>query len=45
MHRSDGSLIRLSTPLAQGESMETAQQVLLSFAGDIVPMINTYVPR
>jgi EpsI family protein len=45
MHRSDGSLIRLSTPLAQGESIESAQQVLLSFAGDIVPMINAYVPR
>jgi EpsI family protein len=45
MHRSDGSLIRLSTPLAQGESIDSAQQVLLPFAGDIVPMINTYVPR
>jgi EpsI family protein len=45
MHRSDGSLIRLSTPLAQGEDIEAAQRVLLSFAEGIVPMMNTYVPR
>jgi EpsI family protein len=45
MHRSDGSLIRLSTPLAQGEDIESAQRTLLSFAGNIVPLINSYVPR
>lgn len=45
MHRSDGSLIRLSTPLARGESIESAQNLLLSFAGNIVPLINTYVPK
>ena len=45
MHRSDGSLIRLSTPLAPNETIETAQRLLLSFATNLVPMINTYVPR
>jgi EpsI family protein len=45
MHRSDGSLIRLSTPLARGEDIESAQNFLLSFAGNIVPLMNTYVPR
>lgn len=45
MHRSDGSLVRLSIPLERGESIESAQKLLLSFAGDIVPVINTYVPQ
>lgn len=45
MHRSDGSLIRVSTPLAEGESIQSGQSRLLAFAGNIVPMMNTYVPR
>jgi len=45
MHRSDGSLIRLTAPLAPNQSLESAQQLLLAFASDIVPRINTYVPR
>ena len=45
MHRTDGSLIRLSTPIPPQESVEQAQQRLLSFAGNVVPLINTYVPR
>jgi EpsI family protein len=45
MHRSDGSLVRLSIPLERGESIESAQELLLSFAGNIVPVISTYVPQ
>ena len=45
MHRSDGSLVRLSTQLSRGQDLESAQKLLLSFAGDIVPLIDTYVPR
>jgi EpsI family protein len=45
MHRSDGSLIRLSTPLRENETIDSAQQLLLSFANNLVPLINTYVPR
>lgn len=45
MHRSDGSLIRLSTPLGENESIDSAQHLLLSFANNLVPLINTYVPR
>lgn len=44
-HRTDGSLVRLVVPLAQGENIESAQNLLLSFAGNIVPLMNTYVPR
>jgi len=45
MRRTDGSLIRLSTPIAPHESVEGAQQMLLSWAGKIAPLMNTYVPR
>src|SRR5205814_10251274 len=45
MRRTDGSLIRLSTPIAAHESVKHAEQALVSWAGKIVPLINTYVPR
>src|SRR5436189_400638 len=45
MHRSDGSLIRVTTVLARGESIKSAQARLLSLAGNIVPIVNQYVPR
>ncbi len=45
MHRSDGSLIRLVTALDRGETIDSAQARLLSLAGNIVPLINDYVPR
>jgi EpsI family protein len=45
MRRTDGSLVRLSTPLAPNESVEAAEQNLVAWAGKIVPVLNTYVPR
>ncbi len=45
MHRTDGSLVRLSMPLAPGESVESAQQNLVAWAGKVVPLLDTYIPR
>jgi EpsI family protein len=45
LHRSDGSLFRIVTSLQPGETEDAAQQRLLSFAGNVVPLINQYVPR
>lgn len=45
MRRTDGSLIRLSTPLAPRQSVESAEQTLFSFAEKMVPLMNSYVPR
>ena len=45
MNRSDGSLVRVTTPLRRGESVDDAQERLLSFAGNVVPVLNTYVPK
>ena len=44
-HRSDGSLIRVTTMLAPNESLDSGQQRLLSLAGNIVPLVNSYIPR
>ena len=45
LNRSDGSLIRVTTPLRPGESMDAAQQRLVSLAGNLTPLIDRYVPR
>lgn len=45
MRRTDGSLVRISTPLAPNENIDSAQQVLLSFANNLIPQVHAYVPR
>jgi hypothetical protein len=45
MNRSDGSLVRVTTRLAPDESAAEAEQRLVSFAGNVVPLLNAYVPR
>lgn len=45
LHRSDGSLVRVATPLLEGEAPENAQQRLLEFTGSVVPLLDPYVPR
>ena len=45
MNRSDGSLVRVTTPLVPGESADTAEQRILPFVADVVPLLPNYVPR
>jgi len=45
LNRSDGSLVRVITPLPPGESLDAAQQRLLSFAEIVVPRLPRYIPR
>ena len=45
LNRSDGSLIRVTTPLRPGETIDAAQQRLTSLAGNLSPIIDRYVPR
>ena len=45
MHRSDGSLIRVTTRMEPKESIASAQQRLLALAGNVIPLISSYVPR
>jgi EpsI family protein len=45
MNRSDGSLVRLITPLGNGQRSGDAENRLLTLAGQVVPLLNSYVPR
>lgn len=45
LHRSDGALIRITTPLLAGEKLEAAQSRLLDFAAHGVPLLDTSIPR
>jgi EpsI family protein len=45
MHRSDGALIRLVTLMQPGEDADDAERRLLPFAGEVMPLMNRYIPR
>jgi exosortase D (VPLPA-CTERM-specific) len=45
LHRSDGSLVRITTPMYPGETADSAQQRLMPFVSDVVPLLDTYIPR
>jgi EpsI family protein len=45
MNRSDGALIRITTPIMPGESSDAAEQRMLPFASQLQPLINSYIPR
>jgi EpsI family protein len=45
MNRSDGALVRITTPMYFGETAEAAQLRLLPFAGDVAPLLDNYIPR
>ncbi len=45
MNRSDGSLVRVTTPMYPGESAEAAQQRILPFVNHVGPLLNSYIPR
>ena len=45
LNRSDGSLVRVTTPLRSGETTDAAQARLISVAGKFRPLLNQYVPR
>lgn len=45
MHRSDGALVRVIIALHSGESADFAYQRVLPFTGEIVPLLDDYIPR
>jgi EpsI family protein len=44
-NRSDGSLIRIITPLGSDETADGGQQRLAAFVGHLLPLMDIYVPR
>jgi EpsI family protein len=45
MNRSDGALVRITAKMYPGETAESAQRRLLPFTSQIVPLLDTYIPR
>lgn len=45
MNRSDGALIRLITPMYPRESADSAQARVMSVGSQLIPILNTYIPR
>ncbi len=45
MNRSDGSLIRITSPVLAGESVEAAQARISPFVNQVLPLLNDYIPR
>lgn len=45
MNRSDGSLVRMTTPMFAGESADAAMQRLMPFVEEVVPLLNQYIPQ
>jgi EpsI family protein len=45
MNRSDGSLVRISSPMLPGETPDAAEQRILPFTASVVPLLDSYIPR
>ena len=45
MNRSDGGLVRLMTPMLDGESPDAAQARLMKLGSQVVPLLDSYIPR
>jgi EpsI family protein len=45
LNRSDGALVRITTPMYPGETADAAEQRLLPFTADVVPRLGQYIPR
>jgi EpsI family protein len=45
MNRSDGGLVRLMTPMLEGESADAAQSRMMKLGSKLVPVLDNYMPR
>lgn len=45
MNRSDGSLIRITSPIMPGETVDEAQQRISPFVSSVLPRLDDYIPR
>lgn len=45
MNRSDGALVRVTTPMYRGETTDAAQERLRPFIEQVVPQLDNYIPR
>ena len=45
MNRTDGAMVRIMTPIAQNESLTSAEQRGAAFLQDVLPLLDRYIPR
>lgn len=45
MNRSDGALVRITTPMQPGETVEGAERRMMPFANQVQPLVDSYIPR
>lgn len=45
MNRTDGALVRIITPITAKDTAETAQERAVGFARQIIPNLDSYIPR
>jgi EpsI family protein len=45
MNRSDGALVRLMTPMLDGESPDAAQARMMKLGSQFLPLLDRYIPR
>jgi exosortase D (VPLPA-CTERM-specific) len=45
MNRSDGGMVRLMTPILQGESPAAAQARMMNLGSQFLPLLDQYIPR
>jgi EpsI family protein len=45
MDRSDGGMVRLMTPMLEGESADAAQARMMKFGSQLLPLLDNYIPR
>ena len=45
MNRSDGALVRLMTPMLDGESPDAAQTRMMNLGSQFLPLLESYIPR
>jgi exosortase D (VPLPA-CTERM-specific) len=45
MNRSDGGMVRLMTPMLDGESADEAQARMMKLGSQFLPIIDNYIPR
>ena len=45
MNRSDGGLVRLMSPMTEGESADAAQARIMKLGSQILPLLDNYIPR
>jgi EpsI family protein len=45
MNRTDGALVRITTPMYRGETVDAAVQRVMPFTQNVTPLLESYIPR